>query len=111
MCYLIRQQQAEAQRGSTTTLETGPHRLRSRWAGAVAATLVGGLALAALVQPPSTPSPIKAIESAAPAPVVARTSAVPAAAVVEQVSAPVDDGVPSAADVVKAGGRDCDQGF
>jgi hypothetical protein len=54
---------------------------------------------------------LNAKDSAAPAPLAARAVAVPMTAVVEQGSAPVDDGVPSASDVVKAGLGHCDHGL
>lgn len=104
MCYLIRQAQpeAEAQRGGTAPTP-GMLPPRRRWAGAVAATLVGGLAVAALVAPPSPAPPSGARDPAAP--MAARMAPAPATPVVEQTSVPVDDGVP--ASVMKAGGREC----
>jgi hypothetical protein len=104
MCYLVRQHQAEAGRESPATPPS--FNVRPRWIGAAAATLVGGLALAAFVAPSSAPL-LSAREAAAPAPIVARTTPVPVAAVVEQVSTGVDDGVPTSSDVVKAGTGPC----
>ena len=106
MCYIIRETQSEPERGGAT-LPPSLDRLRARWIAAGAATLIGGLALAALVVPASTPPLMSAKQSAPLAPVASRTSAVPATAVVEQVSAPVDDGVPTTSDVVKAGLGHC----
>ena len=103
MCYLIRQAQSEAERGGTAPV-SGLTPPRRRWAGAIAATMVGGLAVAALVGPPST-APLSAADPAAAVPVMARTAPAPAGPIVEQSSGTVDDGVP--ADAVKAGGREC----
>jgi hypothetical protein len=106
MCYLIRQTQSEAERGGSTP-SPSLDRLRSRWIGAVAAVLIGGVAVAALVGVPSTP-PLSNTKDSAPAVRLApRTAAVPTAAVVEQTFAPLDDGVPTASDVVKAGLGHC----
>jgi hypothetical protein len=111
MCYLVREKQAEAAERGGATLPPSLNRLRPRWAGAVAAALIGGLAVAALVAPPSTP-PLLNTKDSAPAPLASRAVTVPAAAVVEQGSAlPVDDGVPSTSDVVKAGMGHCDHGL
>jgi len=110
MCYLVREKQAEAAERGGATLPPSLNRLRPRWVGAVAAALIGGLAVAALVAPPSTP-PLLNTKDSAPAPLASRAVAVPTAAVVEQGSAPVDDGVPSASDVVKAGMGHCDHGL
>jgi hypothetical protein len=108
MCYLVREKQAGAAEGSGTTLPPSLDRLRPRLIGAVAAALLGGLAVAAIVAP-STPSATLSVkESGAPAPITARTSAVPMTPVFEQCSLPLDDGVPSASDVVKAGLGHCD---
>ena len=102
MCYLIRQ--AEAQRGDTAPVSDmlPPRRRR---VGAIAATLVGGLALAALVAPPSTAPLSAAADPAAAVPLAARTTPAPAGPVVEQTSVTVDDGVPADAGAVKAGGE------
>lgn len=101
MCYLVRQQQAQAERDGTTP--QSHERLRPRLIGVVAATLIGGLALAALSIPPSTPSLVSAQKPAAPGPLDSTAPILPtAAAVVERVSMPMDDGVPSAPDTVRA---------
>jgi hypothetical protein len=109
MCYLVRQQQAEAERGGTTppSLE----RLRPRLIGAVAAALIGGLAVAALVVPSSTPPVLSAQDSTGPAPLASNTAATPSAGFVQHGSAPVDDGVPTASDVVKVGAGNCHHGL
>ena len=105
MCYLVRQHQAEAGRDNPATPPSF-NGLRPRWIGAAVATLVGGMALAAFVVPSSTPR-VSAKEVAAPAPIAARAAPVPVAAAVQPWSAPMDDGVPSAPDVVKAGIGPC----
>jgi hypothetical protein len=111
MCYLFREQQAGAAERGGATLPPSPDRLRPRLVGAVAVTLIGGLAVAAIVAPPSASPHLTARDSAATAPLAARAVAVPTTAVVGQGSAPVDDGVPSASDVVKSGIGDCDHGL
>lgn len=107
MCYLIREQQAGAAERGGAALPPSLERLRSRWIGAVAAALMGGLAVAAIVAPPSASPPLEAKASAAPL----AAGAVPTPAVVELGSTPVDDGVPSAPDVVRAGLGHCDHGL
>lgn len=96
MCYLVREQQPGWEdRG--TPLPNGPDRARPRWAAALAMTLVGGLALAALVVPKSAPPEAGIVQQAgAPAaPVAAKASTVPAGTVIEQTAAGMDDGVPA----------------
>lgn len=110
MCYMVRQQQAEAAAGGATA-PSGPQRLQPRWAGAAAALLIGSFALAALVGPTTTAPGVQAREPAAPVPVAVKAAA-PAPAVVERSAAPVaDDGVPAAADVQKAGAGYCQHGL
>ena len=108
MCDLVRQQQAEAEPGAAPP-SPGPGRLITRLAGAVGAVLVGALALAALSVPPSTPAPAQVKEPAAP--LLAKTSAVPTSAIVEVGSGPVDDGVPTATDLARAGTGHCHHGM
>ena len=108
MCYLVREKQAGAAERGGSTLPPSLDRLRPRLIGAVAAALIGGLAVAAIVAPPSASPLLNAKNSAAPAPLAARVVTVPTTAAVEQGSAPVDDGVPSASDVVKAGMGHCE---
>jgi hypothetical protein len=110
MCYLVRQSQAEAERGGTTP-SPSLHSPRPRWIAGIAAALIGGLAVAAFVGPPTTPPLMNAKEPTTLAPVASRTPAVPTTGVVEQSSTPVDDGVPTASDVVKAGIGDCHHGL
>lgn len=105
MCYLIREQRAGAAQGGEAALPQNPDSLRPRWAGAVAATLIGGFAVAAMVAPPSAPP--RAADSAAPAPIAASAVAVPTETTSRQSSSPVDDGVPAAPDTAKAGMGDC----
>jgi hypothetical protein len=111
MCYLYREQQAGAAERGGATLPPSLDRLRPRMIGAVAAALIGGLAVAAIVAPRSASPLLETKNSAAPAPIAVRSVAVATPAVVEQGSAPVDDGVPSASDVVKAGMGLCDHGL
>jgi len=110
MCYLIRQPQSEAERGATTP-SPSLNPPQPRWIAAIAATLIGGLAVAAFVVPPSSPPLMNAKHSAAPAQVASRTPLAPTTAVVEQTSSLVDDGVPASTDVVKAGLGHCEHGL
>jgi hypothetical protein len=111
MCYLIREQQAGASEARGATLPPSIDRLRPRWIAALAAALIGGVAVAALVAPPST-SPLLKTKDSAPAVSLASGVAVPtAAAALERGSAPLDDGVPSTSDVVKAGLGHCTHGL
>src|SRR5688572_14669521 len=105
MCYLVRHHQARAAEGGSAPQPPGLDRVRQRWSGAVAAALISGLAVAAIVAPSSTPSPtLRDSESAAPAPITSNAApAVPTAGVVETGSAPTDDGVPGTSEVAKAG--------
>jgi hypothetical protein len=111
MCYLVPHEQADAARGGATP-QPGEG-LRSRWIGAAGLALIGGLAMAALVLPPMTPPQSGVAEPAAAIPVLARTAAPPASLVVEQRSGStaVDDGVPSATEVSKAGSGYCHHGM
>ena len=112
MCYLVRHHQAGAAEGSSAPQPPSLDRVRPRWIGAVAAALIGGLALAAIVAPSSTSAPVRDRESAAPAPITSSAAVVvPVAAVVEPGSAPVDDGVPTPSDVAKAGMGECHHGL
>jgi hypothetical protein len=97
MCYLVRQQQAEAAGGVTAPASDTPG-LRPRWIGAAAATLVGGLALATVFVAP-LPERQEAAAAVTPTPVAAQ----PVVPVVEQGKVALDDGVPTAPDVIKVG--------
>lgn len=108
MCYLVREKQAGAAELGGATLPPSLERLRPRLIGAVAAALLGGLAVAAIVASPTASPPLSAKHSAAPAPLAATAVAVPMTAVGGQGSLPMDDGVPSASDVVKAGLGHCE---
>jgi hypothetical protein len=106
MCYLIRQAQSEPERGAPAP-GSGILPPRRRWVGAIAATLVGGLAVAALVAPPAkAPLPIVS-DPAASVPIAAETATAPAGPVVEQTFVTIGDGVPADDRVVKGGGLDC----
>ncbi|MEO8653270.1 MAG: hypothetical protein ABI409_04035 [Ramlibacter sp.] len=106
MCYLYREQQAGAAQPGGATLPPSLDRLRPRLIGAVAAVLLGGLAVAAIVAPPSASPVLNAKDSGAPAPIAAKATALPMTPVVEQGSVPVDDGVPGD-DMAKAGMGHC----
>jgi hypothetical protein len=114
MCYLVRQQQAEAAPGGSVE-PPGFGSVRPRWVGAAAAMLIGGLAVAAaLVTTPSqAPQVQSAREAGAPLPVATRSTPLPAAAGgVEQTALPMDDGVPgSSTEMVKAGAGGCSHGL
>ena len=104
MCYLARQSAAEPERGASSPVP-GSDRVRPRWAGAAAAAVIAGLALAALVAPsPTAPSLPK--EKAAVAPVVTRTIEMPTAATVERIVLG-DDGLAAPPDTARAGIRPC----
>ncbi|WP_332815479.1 hypothetical protein [Ramlibacter sp.] len=104
MCYLARHQKAMEEGAITRPGDAGQH--RPRWAGAGAAALVAGLAVAALFVPPAAP-PVSADESQAVAATVVSTFA--PAPVVEQISitTTLDDGSPAADDSAKSAGGSC----
>ncbi|HWP12093.1 MAG TPA: hypothetical protein VNN06_09750 [Ramlibacter sp.] len=110
MCYLIREHSAGAAERGAAALPPSLERMRPRWIGAVAAALIGGVAVAALVAQPSVSPSLSVKESAPPAAALAsQAMAEPTAA--GPVSAPVDDGVSSAMEVVKAGMGQCEHGL
>lgn len=110
MCYLVHEQQPEWEHRGTT-LPDGPQRMRPRWAGALAAALVGGVAFAALLVPKSVPPEAAVVQQAAApqATVAARGSMVPTGTVIEQTTAGIDDGVPAPA--MKAAASPCQHGL
>lgn len=102
MCYLVRQQQADASFGAAQPHEAG-HGRRHRLGAAVAAIAMGGIALAALLAPAPTaplPPPAAGADTA-----VLRTS-LPAEPVATQGLAP-DDGVPADTQRMGAGVGGC----
>jgi hypothetical protein len=110
--------QAEPGREGASQPSSGLERLRPRVAGAVAAVLVAGFALAALVAPSSLPRATLEKAQAAPIPVtaqallpVAAKSTVPPGGVVEQTSTAIDDGVPTALNETRRLGGDCHHGL
>jgi hypothetical protein len=111
MCYLVRQQEAEAKAGPSAQ-PSGTEGFRSRWAGAGAIALIGGIALAgALVTTPSmAPQVPSAKDSGAPLPIAARSTQLPAGGGVQETSLQVDDGVPGT-EVSKAGAGNCHHGL
>ena len=109
MCYLVRQNATEAEHGALSP-PPGSERMRSRWAGAAAATLIGGLALAGLFSPAPT-APPSVPEQLAAAPVATRTGAVSERLVIEQTALPAGDDVPTAPDATRAGIGGCHHGL
>lgn len=111
MCHLVREDLFESQSGR----EAGPapaRPLRPRRAGVVAALLVGGFAVAALLAP-SKVSPLSspvAQHGEAPA-ALASLQAVPGAAGLERTALPVDDEVPTAPGTAQSGAAPCHHGF
>lgn len=111
MCYLVREHAAESERGTASPVRT-PERVRSRWAGAAAATVIGGLALAALVAPsPTAPLAPPPQQQFAAAGMASRTATIPAGAVIEQTALPAGDDVPTAPDATRAGIGPCHHGL
>jgi hypothetical protein len=107
MCHLVREASAAADTGSDTQAAP-PLRVPPRWAGALGAALVSGLALAALVVPAPVPQEASAQPPAASvAPVVLKTEPVATGAMGAGPSPGVDDGVPASPDVAKAGVGGC----
>ena len=109
MCYGIRAEQAEPGREGASQPSSGLERLRPRVAGAVAAVLVAGFAVAALIETPAPPRVV--IEKPAVPVPAAEKAAVPVKGVVEQTSVGVDDGVPTALNETRRSGGDCHHGL
>lgn len=110
MCYLVRQQQAEAATGGTAPHDT-MRGARPRWAGAATAALVAGLAVAALVVPAGQREWREAEAAAAPAAMPLKTADVRATPVAARTMLPVDDGVPTAPDRAGAAAAPCQHGL
>jgi hypothetical protein len=110
MCYLVRQQQPEAAEGTGLTVPPALDRLRSRWVGAAAATLVGGLALAAVLSGPQSSPPQAMAREGAIVPARMGSPAQPANTGTERALAP-DDGVPTTPDTARAGAGPCHHGL
>jgi len=115
MCYLVREEQARLEAGATAPVP-GPDRVRPRrLAGALAMTMAGGLALAALVAPTTTSTTASlSPQRATAAPIASRTETnLPAAGGLERTALPADDGVPSSSvpDVAGAGVGPCHHGM
>ena len=113
MCYLIRERSASAAERGSAALPPSLERMRPRWIAAVAAALIGGVAVAALVAQPSVSPSLSLKESTPPAAALASqaTQAVALPTAAGPVSAPVDDGVSNSMDVVKAGTGPCEHGL
>lgn len=104
MCHLVREASAAGEAGGATQ-PAAPLRVPPRWAGALGAVLVGGLALAALVVPAPVPQEARAQPPAAAiVPVVLKTESTPTAASGAGPSLGVDDGVPGSPNMTKAAG-------
>ena len=107
MCYQLRHQ-AAPRPAPEESAPSGFDRLRPRWIGAAAATLVGGLALAAFVAPsPSSAPTLDTRDNAVTTPVAARAAQSPGGAGTEQRSLPADDGVPTGGEMQRAGIGHC----
>ena len=102
MCHLVRDSQGFAGEGAGSPVPPGPRRLRPRVIGATAAVLLGGVALAAWVAPPSAPpSPdVQPTVAAVPATNFVST---PTTIDVQRGVLPVDDDVPTAGAKAAAG--------
>lgn len=108
MCYMVRQQQAAAEPGGAP-VPSIIDRVRTRWVAAAGAALVGGFALAAFVEPSSTPALAEPAQAAAVIPAAA-TSTGTTGAPPSQATAP-DDDVPTVTGSSKAGMGNCHQGL
>ena len=108
MCYLVREHSAAAQPDAATP--PSPDRVRARWAGAVAAALIGGFAIAALEGTAPTPSITETTPAAPVLPVAARSSEMSPAAL-DKSALPADDGVPTSTDLANARAGDCHHGL
>ena len=109
MCYMLRQQQAAAELGGAPVPPI-IDRARSRWVAAAGAALVGGFALAAFVEPSSTPALPEPAQAAAVIPAAAKSTATTGTPASETGLAP-DDGVPTASTWRKAGAGNCEHGL
>jgi hypothetical protein len=110
MCHLVRDYTAAAAAGDSAALPRDAGGPRVRWAGAVLAALLGGFALAALDAPRPPAPAVQARDPAGAIPYAARSSIVPPAPL-DQGMLPVDDGVPTAADMNRARAGDCHHGL
>lgn len=111
MCHLVREESLASQAGSDGA-PAQPPRVRPRRAAVVAAVLVGGLAVAALLAP-SRVSPLS--PSVAPRHEVqaglVSLQAAPSAGALERTALPVDDDVPTAPEPARAGAAPCHHGM
>jgi len=109
MCYLVRQQQPALEVGGVAPPARAPG-VRSRWAGAGAVAVFGGLALAGalLTTPSMAPQAHDVKERAATGPVAERSAQLPTGGSVQETSLQMDDGVPtSTTDTPKASAGNC----
>lgn len=111
MCYLVREPLAEPEPGRATP-SPGSRRLQPRRA-AIAAMLVGGLALAAYVAPSSEPNPAQASNAGTAAAASVKAAPAPLATDAARGALPADDGVPTSTDVSRAsyGMGHCEHGL
>jgi hypothetical protein len=111
MCHLVREESFESQPGREG-VPADPPRVRPRRAGVVAALLVAGFAVAALLAP-SRVSPLSTSGTAGGEVHAALASrhAVPAAAGLERTALPADDDVPAAPDTTRLGAAPCHHGM
>ena len=109
MCYLGRDSQAHAAEAAPIPPERAPYP-RARWIGAVTAALVGGFALASFDAPAPKVPTVQAREAASVLPIATRASVIPPAPL-ERTGLPVDDGVPSTAEMANARAGDCHHGL
>ena len=112
MCHLVRDESFESQPGREG-VPAQPPRMRPRRAAVVAAVLVGGFAVAALLAPSKVAplSPPVAQGSDVHAALASLQAAVPAAGGLERTALPADDDVPTAPDPVRAGAAPCHHGM
>jgi hypothetical protein len=96
MCYLVRQQQPEAELGGVAQ-PPGMPSMRPRWAGAAAFAVFGSLALAgALLTTPSMAPQVRSVKDAgAPQRTAEKATQLPAGGGLENTTLPMDDGVPT----------------
>ena len=107
MCYSVRQASLHTQSDEAASAASERPGLRPRWAGIAAAAVFGGIALAALAPSPSARNEVPPTGI----PAATATPMVQAATGGEQRSLPMDDGVPAATDVRKAGAGHCEHGL
>lgn len=106
MCYRAHQASLSPDLAEGASVPASQPRVPPRWAGAALAAVIGSVALAALVAAPLPPRSTSEVQPTA-APVTHDASTLQSAGGTHG-SLPVDDGVPTAADVRKAAKGHCD---